>query len=123
MYAQTPGDALPKSHFANRCEDLESELQRQETLASVLSDRLQSRDYLLAKIIRQLNPEWATLYGSYGDGESLDDSEFISRLVEHHGEDGVIEELLGLAPGVVMVDSILMQKSENPDRLTEKANG
>lgn len=101
MYAENPTDALPRSHFVNRCEDLEAELQQQETLVSILSDRLQSRDYLLAEIIRKLNPEWATLYGSYGDGESLDDSELISRVVEHHGEDGLIEGL-GLSPGILV---------------------
>lgn len=102
---------LPRQ-ATNREMDLEAELQRQETLASVLTDRLQSRDHLLAKIIRQLSPEFEAMYSDYCDGKTVDDSEFVSRAIEHHGEDGLLEELLGNNPGVVIVDSILMQKSE-----------
>ena len=57
-------------------------------LADDLGERVDSLSYIIAAILRRLRPDLALIYADQ-------DTVMIADLLAEHGEDGLIEELLG----------------------------
>ena len=60
-----------------------------ETLVSEQDSQIDSLSHILAELIRRLRPDLALLYSDY-------DAPMVADLLNEHGPDGLVEELLGL---------------------------
>ena len=65
-----------------------------ETLVSEQDSQIDSLSRVLAELIRRLRPDLALLYSDH-------DAPMVVDLLNEHGPDGLVEELLGLETGFI----------------------